>query len=45
MKNLDQGKKKIRKKRNTFESVNASYESRELTLNAFKSRILPIKST
>ena len=33
------------KKRNTFESVNALYESRELILNAFKSEISPIKET
>ena len=33
------------KKRGTYESVNALYESRELTLNAFKGGIFPIKST
>ena len=33
------------KKRNTYESVNALYEGRELTLNAFKSGIFPIKAT
>ena len=32
------------KKRDTFGSVNALYEGRELTLNAFKSRIFPIKA-
>ena len=31
------------KKRNTFESVNALYEDRELTINAFKSGIFPRK--
>ena len=45
MKNLDQEKNKIRKERNTFKSVNALYEDRELTLNAFKSKLFPIKST
>ena len=30
-------------KRNTFDSLNALYEGRELTLNAFKSGIFPIK--
>ena len=30
-------------KRNTFDSVNALYEGRELTLNAFRSGIFPIK--
>ena len=33
------------KPKNTFESVNALYEGRELTLNAFKSGIFPIKET
>ena len=33
------------KKRNTLEKVNALYEGRELTINAFKSGILLIKST
>ena len=32
------------KKRNTFDSVNALDEGRELTLNAFRSRIFPIKA-
>ena len=32
-------------KRNTFESVNALYEGRELILNAFKSGIFSIKAT
>ena len=31
------------KKRNTFDSVNAFYEGRELSFNAFKSRIFLIK--
>ena len=31
--------------KNTFESVNALYEGRELTLSAFRSRIFPIKAT
>ena len=30
---------------NTFDSVNVLYESRELTLNIFKSEIFPIKAT
>ena len=33
------------KKQNTFDSVNALYEGRELTLNHFRSRIFPIKAT
>ena len=33
------------KKRNTFESVNALYKGRELTLSAFKRGIFPIKPT
>ena len=33
------------KKRNTFDSVTALYEGRELTLNAFRSGIFPIKAT
>ena len=36
---------KEKKKRNTFESVNALYEGRELALNAFKSGIFSIKAT
>ena len=32
-------------KRDTYESVNALHEGRELTLNAFRSRIFPIKPT
>ena len=31
------------KKRNTFDSESALYESRELTLNASRKRIFPIK--
>ena len=42
-KNLDQEQKKIDKKRNTFESVNALYEGRGLILNAFKSGLFPMK--
>ena len=45
MVNQDQKKNKIRRKRNTFESVNALYEGQELTLNAFRSGIFPIKTT
>ena len=33
------------KKRNTFDSVNPLFEGRELTLNAFRSGIFPIKSS
>ena len=44
--NLDQGKKKIRKKKkNTFVSVKALYEGQELTLNAFSSGTFPINPT
>ena len=32
-------------KQNTFDSVNALYEDRELTLNVFRSGIFPIKAT
>ena len=35
--NLDQDQKKVSKNRDTYESVNALYEGRELTVNAFKS--------
>ena len=31
------------KKQNTFKSVSAFYEGRELTLNAFRSGVFPIK--
>ena len=41
--NPDQEKKKMREKRNIFDSVNALYEGCELTLNAFNSGIFPIK--
>ena len=34
----------INKNSNTFESINALYEDRELVLNAFKSEIFPLKS-
>ena len=44
--NTKEGKSK---RQNTFDSVNATWsakcEGRELTLNAFKSRIFPIKAT
>ena len=43
MKNLNQELKKIDRKKNTFESVNALYEGRELILNAFRSVIFPRK--
>ena len=33
------------KKQSTFDSVNALYEGQELTLNAFRSGIFPIKAT
>ena len=33
------------KKQNTFHSVNDRYEGQELTLNAFRSGIFPIKAT
>ena len=33
------------KKRNTFEYINALYEVPELTLNVFKSRIFPLKTS
>ena len=41
--NLDQKTKQVRRKRNNFDSVNALYEDRELTLNAFKSEIFLVK--
>ena len=41
--NLDQDQKKVSKKRDAYESVNALYEGRELTVNAFKSGIFSIK--
>ena len=34
----------MNKKGSTFDSVNSLYEGRELTLNAFRSGIFPIKS-
>ena len=34
-----------KKKSNTFESINALYEDRELVLNAFKKEIFPLKSS
>ena len=33
------------KKRNTFDSVNALFEGRELTLNAFRIGVFPVKAT
>ena len=43
-KNLNQDQKKIRiKKKNTSDSLSALYEGRELTLNAFRSGVFPIK--
>ena len=33
------------KKKKTFDSINSFYEGWELTLNAFKSGIFPLKST
>ena len=39
------GKDKKDKKENTFDSANALYEGRDLTLNAFRSAIFPIKAT
>ena len=36
---------KVKVKRNIFDRVNALYEGRELTLNAFKSGIFPVKAT
>ena len=43
VKNLNQDQKKMRIKKNTFDSVSALYEGRELTLKAFRSGIFPIK--
>ena len=46
MKNLNQEQKEVKiETRNTFESVNALYEGRELILHAFKSGIFPITAT
>ena len=42
--NLNQKQKKVRLKK-TFNSLNALYEGRESTLNAFRSEIFPIKTT
>ena len=38
-------KKEDRKKKYTFDSISALYKGRELTLNAFKSGIFPIRAT
>ena len=43
--NLDQDEKKVRIKKRYYESVYVLYEGRELTLNAFKSEIIPLKSS
>ena len=43
--NLDQEKKKIKKKKFFFGSVNALYEGRKLTANAFRSRIFSVNTT
>ena len=44
--NKDQDQKQIwRKKSNSFESANVLYQDWELTLNACKSGISPIKAT
>ena len=43
--NLDQEQKKVRIERDTYESAYALYEGRELTLNAFKRGIFPMKET
>ena len=45
MMNLDLEKKEVRKKINTYESVNAICKGRELTLNALNSGIFPITAT
>ena len=37
--------KESKEKRNAYESANTLYKGRELILNAFKSRISPIKVT
>ena len=43
--NLDQEQQKVKiYKINTFESVNALYEGRELIINTSKSRIFPTKT-
>ena len=43
---LDQDQKQIRtKKSNSYQRANVLYQRRELTLNAFKSGIFPLKST
>ena len=43
--NLDQEKKKIKKKKFFFGSVNALYEGRKLTANVFRSRIFSVNTT
>ena len=44
MKNPDQEQKKVKIKRDIYESVYALYEGRELTHNLLRSGIFPIKS-
>ena len=44
-KSIPRSKEGKAKKENTFDSVNALYEGRELTLNAFRKGIFPIKAT
>ena len=41
--NINRSKEDKDTKRNTFDSINALYEGRELTLNAFRSGIFLIK--
>ena len=36
---------KAKKKKKSFDSVNALYEGREITFNAFISEIFPVKAT
>ena len=38
-------KPRPKKKRNTFDSISASYEVRELNLHVFKMKIFPINAT
>ena len=46
MMKLDQDKKTDKEKeRNTYESIYYLYEGRELTLNAFKIAIFPLKTS
>ena len=43
--NISKQKADKQKKRNAYESKKVLYESREFTLNVFRSRIFPIKPT